>query len=99
MGKHSSRLGSARGSDQSIVCSVLDGTVGKCLRKPLPAFFSERESVILKNKISEDFKNHFRTKRNIFGSDCSVFSGSKLKYPFSSVDYVLIAIFSVFIIN
>ena len=69
----SSRLRSARGSYQSTICSVLDGTVGKCLRKPFPACFSERERVFLKTSMSEDFKIFFIKMEVHFKS---VFSGS-----------------------
>jgi len=103
----SSRLRSARGSYQSIICSVLDGTVGKCLRKPFPECFSERERVFLKKIMTENFQNLFKAVEDLFGSklgqisfsDCSVFSGSKLNYPTSSIVYVVLAISSFFIIN
>ena len=98
----SSRLRSARGSYQSTICSVLDGTVGKCLRKPFPACFSERERVFLKTIMTDNLQNLFKVIEDLFGSklgqisfsDCSVFSGSRMNNPTSSIVYVVLAISS-----
>jgi len=102
-----SRLRSARGSYQSTICSVLDGTVGKCLRKPFPECFSERERVFLKKTMAETLQNRFKEAEDLLGSklgqisfsDCSVFSGSRMNYPTSSIVYVVLAISSFFVIN
>jgi len=102
------RLRSARGSVQSTICSVLDGTVGKCLRKPLPACFSERENIFLKNKMSENIQNVFKVvEEDLIGeklgklsfSDCSVFSDSRTIFPTSSMLIVMLALTSFFVIN
>jgi len=90
----SRRLGSTRGSRkriQSTICSVLDGTVGKCLRKPLPACFSERERVFLKTTMSKNLQNLFKALEDLLASklgqisfsDCSVFSVTRSAYPIS----------------
>jgi len=100
-----SRLRSARGSYQSTICSVLDGTVGKCLRKPFPECFSKRERVFLKKTMTENLQNLFKVVEDLFGlgqisfSDCSVVSGSRMNYPTSSIVYVVLAISSFFVIN
>ena len=103
----SSRLRSARGSIQSTICSVLDGTVGKCLRKPLPACFSERERVFLKTTMSKNVQNLFKALEDLLSSElgqisfseCSIFSASKINNATSSMVYVFLAIFSFYIIN
>ena len=78
------------------ICSVLDSTVGKCLRKPLHDCFSQREEIFLKTTMSKNLKDLMKAgiekplKLNLLGitiSDCpvfstqNIFSESKKKYP------------------
>jgi len=96
-----------RGSIQSTICSVLDRTVGKCLRKPFPDCFSNRERTFLRNTLSEQTQNLFKVIEDLLKSQlgqisfsaCSVFSGSLMTNPLSSLAYVVFAISSVYIIK
>jgi hypothetical protein len=92
----SRRLGYAGGSYQTTACSVLNETVGKCMRAPLPACISERERMFLKTTMLEDFKSIVDIFESEFGqislSDCYLFSASKLNYPTSSVVYLMLSL-------
>eukprot|EP00092_Neocalanus_flemingeri_P037123 GFUD01040411.1.p1 GENE.GFUD01040411.1~~GFUD01040411.1.p1 ORF type:complete len:296 (-),score=48.91 GFUD01040411.1:111-998(-) len=73
---------SSLSSMQSTICSVMEDTLGKCLRKPLPDCFSKREEVFLKTTLSENLKSSTKgiekqAKQKLSGlsfSGCPVFS-------------------------
>ena len=78
---------SRRASIQSTICSIMDKTLGKCIRKPFPFCFSDKENTFLKSEITDQMKIAFEavedllgaTQRGISISSCSVFSGSEKK--------------------
>jgi len=85
----------------STFCSIMDETIGKCLRRSFPDCFTERERVFIRSTMKNDLGHTFMVIDGFLGSkmgrimDCSVFSNSKRIYSTFSMVYVLIVAYSV----
>ena len=86
------------GSFQSAICSLLDKTVGKCIRKPLPLCFSQREKLYLKSEIAETIEDLVGLTGISFSS-CSAFSSSEIINAPSGLLHILFMIFYFYVFN
>merc|ERR1712179_816173 len=97
---------SRKASVQSAICSIMNKTLGKCIRKPFPFCFSKREKAFLKSEIKEQMKSVFEAVEDLLGasgygisiSSCSVFSSSEIYTQPSVFVYILLMVFSLYII-
>ena len=98
---------SRRGSIQATICSIMDKTLGKCIRKPLSPCFSEREKSYLKCEMADQFKILFgaiddlfdSSKHHISISSCSIFSSSEKENQPSHLVHIMFLIFSFYVIT
>jgi len=91
------------GSNETTICLYFDRVVGKCLRKTLPSCFSMRERIFLRSNLEEQIQYLFKKVMDLAGEiwpelDCSVFSGSVMTNPRTSIAYILFAISLFYII-